>query len=31
MPPVTEVAIEEPKGLFVWRRYFLDFIAAESK
>jgi hypothetical protein len=31
MPPVTEIAIEEPKAPFVWLDYFLRFIAVESK
>jgi hypothetical protein len=31
MPPVTEIAIEEPKAPFVWRHYFLRFIGVESK
>jgi hypothetical protein len=31
MLPVTEIAIEEPKTLFVWRDYFLRFLAEESK
>jgi hypothetical protein len=29
--PVTEIAIEEPKTPFVWRDYFLAFLAVESK
>ena len=30
-PPITAIAIEEPKAPFDWRHYFLRFIAVESK
>jgi hypothetical protein len=31
LPPITEIAIEEPKAPFDWRHYFLRFIAVEAK
>jgi hypothetical protein len=31
LPPITEIAIEEPKAPFDWRHYFLRFVAVESK